>query len=860
MSGNRPDGVWTPVKGHVTVNTVGVTVGSTDSDRSLAQLRGFASELRQWQLDSGGPSIRELARLMKDAGKPFPRSTISDKLAGVSPPSWDFVETFLDACARFQPSRPRSVDAAAWRVRYDLMVAAFSSQRRLRRATETEAVFGESGRGPAYPARPVPREIPAVPSRFTGRVEQMHALDVIRTQAGIDGVPVALITGTAGIGKTALAISWSHVISDAYPDGQVFLNLRGYDPANRLTAAEALAAVLRSFGIPDNEMPDDPEERAGRLRTVLSDRRALLFLDNAASLEQIRHLLPAHRGCIAIVTSRDTLPGLVALHGARLIRLQPLPIGHSVALLSDMIGAKAVDAGTTVIDLATRCAGIPLALRIVGEIALASPTIGLEDLARRLARPDQLLDGLTVDDDTQINIRAAFAWSYRQLRPAAARMFRLLGIHPGINCDEYAAAALAGIEPGEAVRLLGELHRAHLVEHTSTQRISMHDLLRAYAIELGRLAPPDENAAATGRLHSYYLATAATAMDHTFPADRDRRPPVAVDGPGLPEFTDRAHARAWLDTELPNLMAVAHGTSVAGHAYVVPLSAIIWRYMDSAACHLDAIDLQQRASTIARTDGDRGGEALALARLGRARIRLGQCTAAVETLDEALRAIAEVGDRRGEGDIHNTLGLAHEQLGNWTTAGEHLTRAVDLAREHFDVSAEAGALTNLSRVLRHTGELDAAEQCLIESIRLSRGSGDLVGEGRATAHLGFLHYLRGSYTEANRYEHVALQIFVAADDPLGQAWALGDLGRIFIKQNDIDAAYDHHHRALELFTIIGDAIGQAVTHDSLAAIHLRRGESDLARRHWQTSLELARASGQRLLESSVLVEMAAGNL
>ena len=224
---------------------MGVTAQSTDSDRSLAALRGFASELRQWQHDNGSPSIRDLARLMKAAGKPFPRSTISDKLAGVSPPSWEFVEALIDACARFQPTRSAPFDATAWRTSYDLMVAAVNGQRRPRRITPTGAVVGESGRGLVYPARPVPREIPAAPSRFTGRAEQLHRLDLIRTQAGADGVPVALITGTAGIGKTALAISWSHTISGAYPDGQVFLNLRGYHPANRLSAGDALAVILR---------------------------------------------------------------------------------------------------------------------------------------------------------------------------------------------------------------------------------------------------------------------------------------------------------------------------------------------------------------------------------------------------------------------------------------------------------------------------------------------------------------------------------------------------------------------------------------------------------------------------------------
>jgi transcriptional regulator with XRE-family HTH domain len=385
-----------------------------------------------------------------------------------------------------------------------------------------------TGRGAA--ATKVPRQLPTAVAGFTGRAAESAALTRILDDAGA-GVPetvvIAAISGTAGVGKTALAVQWAHQAADRFPDGQLYANLRGYDQDQPMPAADALAGFLRALGLAGREIPLAEDERAARYRSLLAGRKLLIVLDNARSVEQVLPLLPGSPGCAVVVTSRDSLSGLVARYGAARLELDRLPPGEAVGLLRALIGRLVQDDPGAARTLATQCCGLPLALRVAAELAAARPDVPLAGLVTELADQRRRLDLLDAGGDPRTSLRAVFSWSYRHLGPEAARAFRLAGLHPGADFDSYAVAALTGTGLGQARTALDALARAHLVQPAGPGRYGLHDLLRAYARELADAGDGEaEQDAALTRLFDHYLHAASIAMDALYPAERDRRPRI----------------------------------------------------------------------------------------------------------------------------------------------------------------------------------------------------------------------------------------------------------------------------------------------------------------------------------------------
>jgi DNA-binding SARP family transcriptional activator len=454
------------------------------------------------------------------------------------------------------------------------------------------------------PAAVVPRELPADVAGFTGRGVELAELDLLLPAAGQQGgtagpVVISAVSGTAGVGKTALAVRWAHRAAGAFPDGQLYVNLRGYDPDQPVLAAEALAGFLRAFGVAGPDVPLGEAERAARYRSVVAGKRLLVVLDNAATEEQVRPLLPGTSSAMVVVTSRDSLAGLVARDGARRLDLDLLPPAEAVALLDALIGGRAEADPTATEALAGLCARLPLALRVAAELAAARPDTPLTVLAGELAAEGDRLELLDAGGDPRSAVTSVFSWSYRHLPADAARMFRLLGLHPGTDWDRFAAGALTATNVTEAGRLLSVLARAHLIQPTGPARYGMHDLLRAYAVSLAAAHDDDEtrHAALTG-LFAYYQAAYAAAVECLAPGERHHWPdPATTDAP-VPEFRDPGAARAWLDAELSSLTAVAAYTasnSWPGHA--IRLAATIteaW-VAPSAARPLPAL-LRRRVS------------------------------------------------------------------------------------------------------------------------------------------------------------------------------------------------------------------------------------------------------------------------
>ncbi len=400
-----------------------------------------------------------------------------------------------------------------------------------------------------------PAQLPGDVDAFTGRAGELASLDKLAAMIGPPGgagppgagpaATVICVSGTAGAGKTALAVHWARRVRAAFPDGQLYVNLRGYDPGQPVPAGDALAGFLRALGVPGQDIPRDVDERAAAYRTLLDGRRILVVLDNASAVEQVRPLLPGSPSSLVLVTSRDSLAGLVARHGARRLDLDRLPQQDAVALLRALIGDRAEIQPDGTATLARRCARLPLALRVAAELAAASPAMTVAQLAGELADEQRRLDLLDAGGDPGSAIRGVFSWSYGHLPDEEARAFRLLGLGPGPDIDARAAAALTGTPPAQASRMLELLARTHLIHRTRPGRYGLHDLLRAYAAGLAAAGDAEgERQAALTRLFDYYLAAAAAAMDILVPAERHLRPRVHGAGgvPAGPRSAGRTRA------------------------------------------------------------------------------------------------------------------------------------------------------------------------------------------------------------------------------------------------------------------------------------------------------------------------------
>jgi DNA-binding IclR family transcriptional regulator len=346
-------------------------------------------------------------------------------------------------------------------------------------------------------ATAVPRELPAPVAGFVGRAEELAALASLlnRPAEEMPAVVISAIGGTAGVGKTALALQWAHRAARRFPDGQLYANLRGYDPDRPMSAGDALAGFLRALGVPGPDIPADEDERAAKYRSLLAGKKVLVVLDNVRSEEQVRPLLPGSASCAVVVTSRDSLAGLVARDGATRVEVDLLPLAEAVSLLRQLIGQRVDDDPGAAETLADQCCRLPLVLRVAAELATARPDVALVELAGELADQQRRLDLLDAGGDPRTAGRAVFSWSYRHLENDSALAFRLAGLHPGPDFEAYAAAALTGMTLEQARTVLDTLTRAHLIQPTRTGRYGMHDLLRAYARELAARDGEDEQQA-----------------------------------------------------------------------------------------------------------------------------------------------------------------------------------------------------------------------------------------------------------------------------------------------------------------------------------------------------------------------------
>ncbi|GIH16813.1 AfsR/SARP family transcriptional regulator [Rugosimonospora africana] len=705
-------------------------------------------------------------------------------------------------------------------------------------ATPPRPATGEpAGASNHGPARVVPAQLPPDVSAFTGRDEQLAALDAIL--AGSTDQPtavvIAAVSGTAGVGKTALAVRWAHGVKNRFPDGQLYLNLRGYDPDRPTSPADALTRLLTALDVSARDIPAEVEDQAARYRTQTADRRILILLDNAASVEQVRPLLPGGNACMVLVTSRDRLGGLVAVNGAHRVDLDVLSVADAHTLLRRLIGPRADADPTSVAALAELCARLPLALRVAAQLAASLPVVALAQLIAELADHQRRLELLDAGDDPRANVAAVFSWSVRHLPPPAARTFGLLGLHPGPDFDSYATACLAGTGVEDARRTLRLLTRANLIFPTGPGRAGMHDLLRAYARSLAvhepahepangtaddaAESPRDDPRAVQGRLFDYYLTTAASAIGVLYPFETPDESPFPPAATPAPVFDEPGTARDWLDAERACLAAIVAYTAAHGWPnHAIHLPAVLFRHLGGGH-PADALAMHGHARTAARQVNDRNGEALALNGLGAACLYLGRYGSAIEHYERALALFRELGDQAGEARALNNLGAVLLQLGEYEPAALRLRDSLELFRRLGHVARQGTALTNLGVIEAALGRSERGAEYHREALALHRRTGNPTGEARALTDLGIVEQQLGEHEQAAADHRRALTLFLEAGDRHGETWARNGLGECALAAGDPDEAVAQHTAALDIANRIGACDQKARAQAGLSAAH-----------------------------------------
>ncbi len=617
----------------------------------------------------------------------------------------------------------------------------------------------------------VPRQLPATIGHFTGRQPELDTLTrlIDRPRAGCRAPVVITIDGTAGVGKTALAVHWAHQVADRYPDGQLYANLRGFDPQNRPAPAdEAIRGFLDALAVRTGELPAGPDARAALYRSLLADRRMAVVLDNAASTDQVRPLLPGSPGCLVVVTGRQRLSGLVALQGAHPVTLDVLPADQARGQLASHLGAARLAAEPDAADdVVAACAGLPLALAIVAARIAARPGAPLRALADELLAARGGLDAFN-DPDLTANARVAFSWSYQRLSGPAARAFRLFGLHPGADVTVAAAASLTGLPRERVSPALDELCRAHLLSQYRPGRFTTHDLLRAYAGERTRIADPEaERQAAVRRLLEHYAYASYAAARLLNP---QRQPiPLAPPGPGCApeEFSDHQQALTWFTEELQVLLAALGYAADAGHDAV--LRPFAWGL---------TVFLQRR----------------------------GHRQEWVQVQQAALAAEQRLGDRAAVAGAHRHLARAYLSLGRFTDAHGHLAQALEVFQADGDLRGQAHTQLNLGMLLERTGRHREALEPTRRALDLFSAVDDAVMQARSRGAIGWLHAHLGEYRAAVVHCHGALRVLTSLGDGYGQASTLDSLGFTYQQLGEYRKAIASYRRALALRRDLGDLV------------------------------------------------------
>jgi transcriptional regulator with XRE-family HTH domain/tetratricopeptide (TPR) repeat protein len=666
--------------------------------------------------------------------------------------------------------------------------------------------IGEPG---DHSAAPVPRQLPTAVAHFSGRARELGDLDEQlpgRDRGGAGTVVITAIGGTAGVGKTALAVHWAHRVAPRFPDGQLYANLRGFDMSSSpADPADVLRGFLDALGMHPAQLPSDLEGLAALFRGRVADRRLLVVLDNASDVAQVRPLLPASPRSMVIVTSRRELTALAASEGARLISLDVLSEDEATELLAARLGPdRTAREPQAVRDLALLCARLPLALSVVVARAAARPRLSLAALTAELADLASRLDALDAGDPTA-NVRTVISLSYRHLSDGAARLFRLLGLHPGPDITAPAAASLAACTPGHARQALRELTRASLISEHVPGRYAFHDLLRSYAVEQAEdQIPYSERAMIMLRTLDHYLQSAHAARTLLYPGHETIRLDPPRPGVRPESFETKQGALEWLDAEYDVLLKAIDGSvrnSLDDYAWKFPV--VLWTYYYVCGHWHDGVATQHVAVEAARRRGERNGFARAMRGLGWALAELGEYAEAREWLGRGRAIFDETGDLVGLARTDLIMSQVYDYQGLYTDSLRVTADALAIASaapgDPQMQLVRAAALNNSAWCRMHLGELDRARDSCLEAISLCRLIGYAPGEAGTWDTLGYVYQHLGEYPEAVRCFGQALQLGALAGNRLQVANTLGHLAETHQAAGDVAGARSALARALEIY-------------------------------------------------------------
>jgi DNA-binding SARP family transcriptional activator/tetratricopeptide (TPR) repeat protein len=653
------------------------------------------------------------------------------------------------------------------------------------------------------PGRATPAQLPPDIPHFAGRTAELRELTCLiekRTAAG-SGTAIAVISGTAGVGKTALAVHWAHELAGSFPDGQIYLNLNGFGPGGSpVMPADAVRRILEAMQVPSARIPASLDGQIALYRTMLSKRRVLVALDNAKDADQVRPLLPGGAGCAAVITSRSPLTGLVALEGASSVTLRVLTGPEARLMVTKRLGAPHGEDDLAATDqLIGACAHLPLALAIATALIATRPGQSLRTVADNLARAGNRLDTLATGETTT-SLRAIFSWSCQTLTPASARMFRLLAEHPGPDISAAAAASVAGLPPAEARAALEELAASHLVSNQAPDRFAFHDLLRLYAAEqLQAVDSPAERRAAGQRMLDHYLATAkvaARALSPTreLPTLEPTAPYVQAE-----ELAGADQAMRWLRAEHQVLMRTI--TYAASAGFDVRAWQLPWALTDflSRDGHWHDWAASQRiALAAARRQHDLAAQAQAHRYIGRACSQLQDLDAAQDHLSRALDLQRELGKPVAEASASIDLAQLYEQRGKFADALKSAQLALSTYQSAQYGLGEAFALNNVGWYLARQGNYAKALHYCRRALRLCVQLGYNIGEGNTWDSLAFVHQHLGQPAQAVTCYREALDIYRQLSDRYNEARVLTRLGEASDAAGDLHAAYRAWQTALNI--------------------------------------------------------------
>jgi tetratricopeptide (TPR) repeat protein/transcriptional regulator with XRE-family HTH domain len=747
------------------------------------------------------------------------------------------------ATRRPHPSSIRMLAAAL-----DLSEAEQAALAAAARWTQTEAAASDerpvpSGTAASSVPDGVPRQLPAPPPGFTGRVAELADLHRVRDAAT---VVITAIDGMAGIGKTALAVHAAHRLSEHYPDGQLFLDLHGYTESMApVEPGDALERVLRALGVPGAQIPDGLDDRAALYRSRLADRKMLVVLDNAADQRQVTPLLPGTAGCLVMVTSRRRLADLDHTHT---MSLDVLPLPDAVALFASAAGQGRVggESAETLAEVVESCGRLPLALRIAAARLRSHPAWSLSHLIDGLRDHRRRLVELEAGPRS---VTAALDLSYRELGPLLQRAYRLVGLHPGEDLDTYAVAALMDDTVAGAEQMVDRLLDAHLLQEPVPGRFRLHDLVRAHAA--GRAARDETEqvrSEALARLFDYYARTTSLAVYAVYPDEgRPEVPAAAIPSPTLP---DKAAAIAWLDTELPNLLASAHHAARHGFPdHTLRLSAVLNRYVRAHGRYSDAEALLDQALAVARATGNRVGEVDALCGIGATYQLQGRHELADDTHMQALTLARAIGYRAGELGALLRLGNAHRMHSRLDLAAERYGQALDIAREIGHESRELSVLNGLGWVYFMQGRYEEAIGILEQALQSARVIGNWTVGGEALFSLGHTHRQLRRHEQAITYFRQSLETYGSAGNRSGELNALGGIGWGYRVQGDYARAAEVYQQMVELAQQIGSRNYQFEAFNGMGRLHLAAGCPREALACHGNALDLATELGQRADEA-----------